>query len=496
MGFSALRTEGRVSVNVSGEKRTKLMKKLGEVAAYLSALPQDGETARLLSYLEEIRQDVNGKKYGLVFEDHREAVDELLERNVPIVTEEESLRIDAAGERDLLIEGDNLASLHFLCGDYTGKVDVIYVDPPYNTGNKDFVYDDAFVEAGDAYRHSKWLSFMAKRLVVARDLLTEDGVIFISIDEKEVYDLKLLLDEIFGEKNFLNDIIWLNNLKGRQIGVGGAVKTYEHILCYAKNASAVPTFVGNVKELKKTMPSVYRIAEYPVLHDEKGDFVIKNELYNTNSAFNEETRPNLVFNILYAPITGEVAFSDPFGEEAVPGGYVLIPPHRNADGKHAYHAWRWSKQKILAEKEDLYFRAVDDGYKVYTKIRDYNKTSLKDVITDVGNGNAEILALFGKAVFSYPKSTKLLRILVGAVDKKDALVLDFFAGSGTTGHAVMALNKADGGRRRFILCTNNENGICREVTYERIRRAIEKEGYEASLQYLKVGFVPLTDKAE
>jgi len=484
------RTEGNVSVNVSGEKRSELMMKLGAVQAYLSSLPQDGETARLLAYLEEIREDVDGKKYGLVFEDHREAVDEILSHSVPVATEETELRIENGGETHLLVEGDNLAALHLLRGTHASGVDVIYIDPPYNTGNKDFVYDDAFVESKDAYRHSKWLSFMAKRLIVSRELLQEDGVIFISIDEKEVYDLKLLLDEIFGEKNFLNDIIWLNNLKGRQIGVGGAVKTYEHILCYAKDASKVKTFVGNVRELKKTMPSVYRIAEYPVLHDDKGDFVIKNELYNTNSAFNEDTRPNLVFNILYAPATGAVAFSDPFVEEPVPEGYVLIPPHKNADGTHAYHAWRWSKQKILAEKEDLYFRAVAGGYKVYTKIRDYDKTSLKDVITDVGNGNAEILALFGKAVFSYPKSTKLLRILIGAVDKKDAVVLDFFAGSGTTGHAVMALNKADGGRRRFILCTNNENGICRSVTYERIRRAIEKEGYEASLMYLKVDFVP------
>ena len=482
-----------MSVNLTGEKRAKLTEKLGAVEAYISSLPQDGETEKLIAYLEEIREDVNGKKYGLVFEDHREAVDEMLEKCLPLATEDEALRIEKGGETDLLIEGDNLASLHLLCDTHAGKVDVIYIDPPYNTGNKDFVYDDAFVESKDAYRHSKWLSFMAKRLVVARELLTGDGVIFISIDEKEVYDLKLLLDEIYGEKNFLNDFIWLNNLKGRQIGVGGAVKTYEHILCYAKDASKVKTFVGNVRELKKTMPSVYRIAEYPVMQDEKGSFVIKNELYNTNSAFNEETRPNLVFNILYSPATGDVRFSDPFGEEEVPEGYVLIPPHKNADGTHAYHAWRWSEKKILAEKEDLCFLLVKGVYKVYTKIRDYDKTSLKDVITDVGNGNQEILSLFGKAVFSYPKSVKLMRILIGAVDKKDATVLDFFAGSGTTGHAVMALNKADNGRRRFILCTNNENGICRSVTYERIRLAIEKEGYEASLKYLKVGYVPRSE---
>lgn len=478
-----------MSINLTGEKRAKLAEKIQAIREYILSAPQGSDT-HLISYLEEIEQDIMGKKYGLVFEDHRETIDDLLAHSMPIVKEEEELFFSHGGQTHYLVEGDNLASLYVLRETYAEKVNAIYIDPPYNTGNKDFVYDDAFVESKDAYRHSKWLSFMSKRLEVARDLLSSDGVIFISIDEKEVYDLKLLLDEIFGERNFLNDFIWINNLKGRQIRVGGAVKTYEHVMCYAKDAAEVPSFVGNIRDLKKTMPSVYKLANYPVLMDEKGSFVIKNELYNTNSAFNEETRPNLVFNILYNPSTGEVDFSDAFSEEAVPEGYVLIPPHKNGDGAHAYHAWRWSKQKILAEKEDLYFTEIKGIYKVYTKIRDYERTNVKDLLTDIGNGNSELTALFGKAVFSYPKSTKLMRVLLGCIEKKDAIVLDFFAGSGTTGHAVMSMNQADGGDRTFILCTNNENDICRKVTYERIRRAILAENYQASLKYLKVDYLP------
>lgn len=188
-----------MSTNVSKEKREKLIEKIGAIKKYIASANQDENTERLLTYIADIEKDVKGKKYGLVFEEHRESIDETLENNLPVLVEDESLFIDNGGQMNFLIEGDNLASLKLLEKTHKGKIDLIYIDPPYNTGHE-FVYDDTFVGVEDSYRHSKWISFMQKRLNIAKNLLSNNGVIIISIDDNEQANLRLLCDSIFDNK--------------------------------------------------------------------------------------------------------------------------------------------------------------------------------------------------------------------------------------------------------------------------------------------------------
>jgi adenine-specific DNA-methyltransferase len=380
-----------------------------------------------------------------------------------------------------LIIGDNYDALLNLLIEYRGKIDVIYIDPPYG---KDSMGEFAKTNYENAITRDNLLSMLYPRLVLARQLLSDNGVIFCSIDDRNQPYLKCLFDEIFEEKNFLNNFIWINNLKGRQILSGGAVKTYESILLYAKNDNAMNNFIGEIEFLKKEMPLFYKNADYDVLKDDKGSFVIKNELYNTNSAFNEETRKNLVFNIHHNANTGEVKFSG-VDDKKTFSGFVKIEPHKNNDGRHKWHAWRWSKEKILNETDDLFF----DDNKVYTKIRELGKTNIKDIITDSTNGNNELQTIFDTNLFSYPKPVKLLKFLISLLDNQNAVVLDFFAGSGTTGQAVLELNKQDGGKRHFILATANEitdttpNGIVNDVTSKRLKRVMTGECYDGTKDF-------------
>ena len=174
-----------MSTNISKQKREDLLAKIKEIRTFISNAPQDENTGNLLSYLSDLEKDVNGKKYGLVFEEHREEIDEVLDTHTPILTEDKDLFIDNGGQMNFLIEGDNLASLKLLEKTHKGKIDLIYIDPPYNTGSPDFKYDDTIVAKEDSFRHSKWLSFIKSRLQIANKLLSDNGIIFISIDENE-----------------------------------------------------------------------------------------------------------------------------------------------------------------------------------------------------------------------------------------------------------------------------------------------------------------------
>ena len=434
---------------------------------------------------------------------------------------------------NLYIEGDNFEVLKLLQTSYANQVKMIYIDPPYNTG-KDFIYRDRFSltqkelesEAGvfdedgnkfekndsaEARYHSNWCSMMYPRLKLARNLLRDDGVIFISIDHNENVNLRKLCDDIFGESNFVNEFCWVNNLKGRQIASCGAATTYEFIVCYAKSIPKVQEFVDNASFLKETMPTAYRAKDYLVRHDTKGSYVIKNELYNTNSSFNEETRPTLVFNIYYRPTDGSVKIGNLADE--CPEGYVSIHPHANSDGKHKYHAWRWSKEKILQDFDDLEFVMDGGECKIYTKIRDYDRMTVKDLITDISTGDCK--RLFDRSVFNFCKPVELLRLLIGC-SVEGGIVLDFFSGSATTAQAVIQLNAEDGGRRKFILVqlpedldknfqetkdsvTQNAIELCNElgvshtlteIGKERIRRAGKKivEENAKTAPNLDIGF--------
>jgi adenine-specific DNA-methyltransferase len=391
---------------------------------------------------------------------------------------------------------------------------MIYIDPPYNTGN-DFIYPDNYSESLQTYLeytrqvddegkrfstntetdgrfHSKWMSMMYPRLMLARNLLTEDGVIFISIDSNEFAHLQQLLAEVFGAQNELNTMVWVSNLKGRQISQLGPVATHEYVVLYARNAPTIEQFRGSSTALQELMPMVYRSASYSVKRDNKGEYVTKNELYNTNSKFNEVTAPTMVFKIHYHPKTGEVRVSDLDDSTRHPG-FVTAMPHPNAKPKLKWHAWRWSKARILADHEDLEFEVDGEELRIRTKIRDIDGMAVKDLIIgpSTGTGQAEIERLGLAGAFDFPKPAALLQQLVSWSTSLDHIVLDFFAGSGTTGHAVLAQNAKDGGSRRFILvqlpepveegseAAKAEFETIADITKERVRRAAKEIAKEA-----------------
>lgn len=196
-----------MSTNISKQKRDKLIEKIKALRTYISSAEQDENTAALLTYLSEIEKDVCGKKYGLIFEEHREEIDEVLSTHTPVLTEDGCLFIDNGDQMNFLIEGDNLASLQLLTKTHKGKVDLICIDPPYNRGKKDFKYDDNYIELSDTFRHSKWLSFMDKRLRLMYSLLSPSGVIIINIDEHELAALSSLCQAIFTDDN-VDYMIW------------------------------------------------------------------------------------------------------------------------------------------------------------------------------------------------------------------------------------------------------------------------------------------------
>ena len=410
-------------------------------------------------------------------------------------------------EDNLIIHGDNLHALKALLPKYAGKIKCIYIDPPYNTGNEGWVYNDNVnsplmqrwlttnspIDVEDLERHDKWLCMMWPRLHLLSELLADDGVIFVSIDGNEVHHLRMLMDEIFGAENFVNCFVWVNNLKGRQISQSGAVGTHEYILAYFKNSEQSLNWDSiPIDEATRLMPDAYKMGKYEIRRDDIGEYVIKNELHNTNSKFNESSCPNLVFNIHYRPETNEVCFSDVDSTERHEGFY-LIPPKSCNDGVHRFQAWRWSRDKIRAESYDLHFEKKNGRFVVYTKIRDFETTKFKDLITNIGGGNTLRRTL--GLEFPYPKPVNLIKLLIGVAASKDAIVLDSFAGSGTTAHAVLALNKADGGNRKFILIECED--YAHHITAERIRRVINgtttakdvtlRQGLGGSFTYCELG---------
>ena len=447
-----------MSTNISKKKRDDLLDKIKQIRAFIAAAPQDENTGNLLSYLSELEKDVNGKKYGLVFEEHREEIDEVLDTHTPVLTEDADLFIDHGGQMNFLLEGDNLAALKLLEKTHRGNIDLIFIDPPYNTRNGDFGYDDSRVDLTDTFRHSKWVSFMSERLLVARRLLKNDGVIFIAIDDNEQAALKLLCDQLFGEENFLASIIWQHSIQPK--GYSGTFSVHHnYILCYQKTAQFVLNSLPRTDEDNKAYANP---DNDPRGRWRSGD--VRNALY----------RPNLIYDIIS------------------PSGNVIKP---------CANGWRWSKEAVEEKIKSGEIIFSKDETRIIRKIYlDTLEGRTPETIwfgKDVGttrSAMSEIKEIFGSSAFGTPKPTSLIERTLRLISRTDATVLDFFAGSGTTGHAVMKLNAEDGGTRRFILCTNNENGICRDVTYERIRRVIDKEDYAASLKYYKVGYVPISDR--
>ena len=443
-----------------------------------------------------------------------------LDTETILVPDEENNNKDVnKNSENIYISGDNIDALKHLVKSYSGQIKCIYIDPPYNTGSDGFVYNDKFnlsidklvevldineEEAKRIYNmtnaksnsHSAWLTFMYPRLYLARQLLKKDGVIFISIDDNEQSNLKLLCDNIYGEENFINQFSWVSNITGRQISGKGATKTFETVLAYARNIDDCENFSIDIDFAKKKMPDTYKGFEKDIREDEFGKYSVGDTLYNHNRKFNEETRPTLVFSIYYNPSTNDI-ITDDINKHY--NGYIEIKPHTNGDGIHRYHAWRWSRQKIENEKYNLIVLTMSNGdYEIHTKIRDFKSTTLKDLITNISNGDDELIKLFdGKKCFNYPKSVDLVRVLINSITTRNELILDFFSGSATTAHTVLELNAKDKGNRKYILVqlpelcdTKSEaykNGYktIDEIGQERIRRAAKKikEETNADIDY-------------
>ena len=453
-----------MSTNISKLKREDLLAKIKDIRTFISSAPQDENTANLLSYLSDLEKDVNGKKYGLVFEEHREEIDEVLDTHTPVLTEDENLFIDNGGQMNFLIEGDNLASLQLLEKTHKGKIDLIYIDPPYNTGKKDFRYDDTFVEQEDAFRHSKWVSFIYKRFILARKLLSKEGIIFISVDDNEFSAMKMLCDEIFGEDNRVATLVWKKRYQGAK--EKHIVVCHEYLLMYCKEKALLPSLF---------VPSDDMCAKkYFKQSDEYGSF----RTQPLEAGKSMDDRENLRF-----PITA-------------PDGTLVYPKRQ----------WIWSKEHVeegISQHIIGFSKTKQGEWSVFIKqyLNDESgnqrKTKQFSIIDGIytQHGTKEIEAIFGDGnIFKFPKPSNLICKVLDIVPfEKDFTVLDFFAGSGTTAHAVLKYNKAnDNINRRFILCTNNENNICREVTYERIKRVIDKD--PPSLKYSKVDYVPVSER--
>ena len=412
------------------------------------------------------------KKYGLVWEDKPEEIETRLVDELPVLTEvpERAIVSDSPdAPNHILIEGDNLEALTTLAYTHEGKIDVIYIDPPYNTGNKDFVYNDSFVDREDGYRHSKWLSFMNKRLQIAKSLLSSGGVIFISIDDNEQAQLKLLCDEIFGAKNFVASLPRITKASGKTTD---KIATNNDLLfVYSKDID---------KSIIEGLP-----------HNDEG-------FKYTDNYFLERGKYKLNQTLDYDSLSYSESLDYPIeidGHILYPGNnYDKYIERKKGNHKRADWAWRWSKElyKFGVDQGFVVLKKGRNGYRIYTKTYQNAKIvrngdeykveisqrkkpleSLEFIQNIYSNDNAkkELGLIFEDLPFDYPKPTQIMNTLLKVVPAKT--VLDFFAGSGTTLHATMQLNAEDGGHRKCILVTNNENNICEEITYERNKRVIQ-----------------------
>ena len=466
-----------MSKNISKEKRDELLNKIDEIKKNIKDKDIDG---RLTSYLSEISNELLSKKYGLVFEQHEEEIDKILELKIPVFSEKSKFLIPS-GKVNFLLEGDNLATLKLLEKTHKGKVNVIYIDPPYNTGNNDFVYDDSFVDKLDSFSHSKWLSFMDKRLRVAHGLLAKSGVILISIDDNEKNQLKLLCDDIFGENNYLGTFVVKSTPNARDYGFVG--KQHEYMLFYAKDQSAVST---------NLMPNADKKFKY---NDEISGFNI-HPLYNSNEAFTNLNRPNLFYPFYLNPYNKIGEFYEISLDKR--DGWIEIYPPKSVKNSVQF-VWRWGKDKARENlnREIVGYCNGGTEYRIVQKMR-HDEKIIRSILDDPGytsrKGTAEVENIMGGKVFSFPKPLKLIHDVLFMATHKNDIVLDFFAGSGTTAQAVMELNKEDDGNRTFILCTNNQNEICEKITFERIKKVIEANSYNEGLKYFQIGYVDKKDR--
>lgn len=461
--------------------------------------------------IEEIEELRKRKKYGLVWEDKPEVVVEQCKKELPVLeeVEEKEISTDPNKPTNLLIEGDNFHTLSVLNYTHNGKIDVIYIDPPYNTGAKDFIYNDRYVDVEDGYRHSKWLSFMSKRLKLARMLLKNDGLILISIDDNEQAQLKVLCDEIFGENNRLS----IHHIQVRYTGKTLNEKNdwqpvMEYVLVYAKNSShfrankptseySIDKFIYEMKEqsegieivVKNRKVRIFRKGEWKLIKHKIPDTKLLKETWVSGSIYSGTGNGKMVQNVIEPRIEidgyGSLYKIYGLGEDGLGYRYFTGPQREGANRSKMFTGIPIIKSKEMETGDALRYQSIPNYY---------------DFSPDFGNIRHE----GGVGFNSGKKPVKLLKQLINYHKNNNAFVLDFFSGSGSTGHAVLELNNDDDGNRTFILATNNESSvggekIAEDICYPRIRNVIEgKNGRRlgGNLKYFKTSFVPAdsTDK--
>lgn len=434
------------------------------------------EKEDLIKIIEKLE---SRKRYGLVWDEERikEQFEKDSENALPVLKEVKSKEIKTNPKTpiNILIEGDNYHALSVLNYTHLNTIDVIYIDPPYNTGNQDFVYNDKYVDKDDSYRHSKWLSFMSKRLRLAKNLLKDDGVIFISIDDNEFAQLKILCDEIFGQNNFVASIIWQKVYSPKNQSKRMS-NDHEYVFAYAKN----------IDELDfSLLPRTEKM----------------NQRYkNTDNDPRGPWKPgDLVAN-----------------EERKNGHYIIKGPHGNKFNSPSGKHWAFQQETMEEMLRDnrVYFgkngKAFPSLKQFLTEVQQGRKAStlfMHDQAGHTDEAKKELKMFFEQSdsLFSTPKPTRLIRQLLLLVKNKNGVVLDFMAGSGTTAQAVLELNEEDGGFRKFILCTNNESNICSAVCYPRIESVIKGykstkgtriDGTKGNLKYFKTSFVKKTSSSD
>lgn len=464
------------------------------------ALDDDGKICRAVNF-ERLKQILSGERaagreaYEFNFVGKKNAE---LEAHRPT---DKTLRPALDESRDfnatenLYVEGDNLEALKILQESYLGKVKMIYIDPPYNTGN-DFIYRDDFAQNADDFNlaagnvdadgnrlnrqlnresrgrfHSDWCAMIFSRLLLAKNFLSDDGVIFISIDDHEQANLKKICDEIFGEKNFVAQIAVITNPSGRDYG--GVARTHEYILAYRKSEALSINLITD-EENKFT------------LFDELGGFELR-ELRNRNVRFNDKNRPNLYYPFYVNTQANDENGLNYISLEPQPNWFELYPQ----ESQGIKTVWRWGKEKAAANLNVniMAKRKKDGGWMIVEKYREPKKMA-RSVWADKAcrneSGTLLLKEIFGGKVFDYPKSITTLIRLTEMATGEDSIVMDFFSGSATTAHAVMELNATDGGHRKFIMIQIGDetpaNSEARRAGYEkisdigkeRIRRAGDK----------------------
>jgi len=439
--------------------------------------------------LEVIEKLEGKKKYGLVWDEERvpEKVVTACQDKLPVLTEVKSKEIikDENESTHILIEGDNYHALSVLNYTHKGKVDFVYIDPPYNTGARDWRYNNDYVDDTDTFRHSKWLQFMKNRLELAKNILADDGVICVTIDDYEMPRLWILMEEIFGNENHLGTVVIRNNPKGRMTKRKFSL-VHEYGLFFGKTSES---YIKKLPENPEDKTHNYK-------QDENGEWYLPVNLrkqgVDSNAVNKKGKLSDRFFPIYYDTKTGKVSSKTKLEIEILP-----------IDSKGVQRIWRRSKDVIddMYDNGEVWVNKTKDGYQVYFRFTGGLDGKLAQSIwvdpqcsaSDYGTKILDNI-LGEREKFQYPKAPYAVKqSILSATDKKDAIIVDFFAGSGTTGQAVLELNQEDNGNRIFIICTNSENNIAEEVTYKRVRNVIkgysDQKGIVANLRFFKTNFI-------